>query len=183
MSTRTATSPPILSLDAIRRRPVADVLAERLGRPVRGLLVSQDTISPTRPPGLPVLRSTGPVVHRHVVLQDSRAPHLTVAVAWALMVEARLPRSARVGLAGTGEPLDRLLTSHRVPWTAELTERVDWHPVAEASAQFVWAVSGAPLIEVSRVLSVGGEPVAVLIDEVPLLPQLGPDRPLTALPA
>jgi hypothetical protein len=183
MSTRGATTAPILSLDAIRSRPVADVLAERLGRPVRGLLLSQDTISPTRPPGLPVLKTTGPVVHRHVVLQDSRPPHLTVAVAWALMVETRLPRSARVGLAGTGEPLDRLLTGHRVAWTAQLTERVSWHPVGEASAHFAWALSCTPMIEVSRLLSVGDEPVAVLIDEVPLLPELGPDLPLTARPA
>jgi hypothetical protein len=181
VSTRSVT-PPILDLDAIGSRPVADVVAERLGRPVRGLLVSQDTISRVRSPGLPVLGTTGPVVHRHVVLQDSRPPYLTVAVAWALMVEARLPRRIRVGLAGTGEPLDRLLTGHRVPWTAGLTERAVWHPAEEASAEFGWAVSGTPLVEVTRLLSVDGVPVATLVDEVPLVPELGPDRPLMLLP-
>ena len=104
-----------------------------------------------------------------------------MAVAWALIVIERLPISVRVGLAGTGEPLDRLLTNHGAAWTAELAERVVTGSAREASSHFAWAVPGTPLVEVTRILSLAGEPIAVLIDEAPLLPEVGTHRPLTRL--
>jgi hypothetical protein len=180
--TRNAT-PPILDLDAIRSRPVAELLEARFGRPIRGRLLSQDTITRVRPPGLGKLQTTGPITHRHGILEDSLPPHLPVAVAWALTVEARLPISVRVGLVGTGEPLDRLLTSHHLPWTADLTEDVIASPASTASSHFAWAPPGTPLIEITRILRLGNDPIAICIEEVPLLPEVGADTPLIPLPS
>jgi hypothetical protein len=173
---------PVLDLSAVCRQPVAALLEARLGRRLGGRLLSQDTITRVRPPGLGKLLTTGPVVHRHVVLEDSLPPGLPVAVAWALFVSERLPVSVRVGLAGTGEPLDRLLTGHQLPWTAELAEDATTGAASQASAHFAWAPAGTPLLDLTRLLHVAGEPVAILIDEVPLLPWMGAAAPLTPQP-
>jgi hypothetical protein len=177
-----SSAPPILDLAAIRLRPVVTVLEERLGRPIRGRLLSTDTITRVKPPGLSKLHTNGPLTHRHVVLEDSLPPHLRVAVAWALTVEGRLPLGVRAGLVGSGEPLDRLLTSHDLPWTADLIEDVITGPASTASTHFTWAASGTPLVEITRILQVSDDPIAITIDEVPLLPELGADTPLVPLP-
>src|SRR5215475_10721966 len=140
-----STALPIPDIAAVRCRPVVAVLEERFGRPIHGGLLSADLISRVKPPGLGKLQTNGPLTHRRVVLEDSLPPHLPVAVAWSLTVEARLPVSVRVGLAGTGEPLDRLLTSHHTPWTAEFTEDAVASAASAASAHFAWAAPDTPL--------------------------------------
>jgi len=173
---------PIPDIAAVRCRPVVAVLEERFGRPIHGRLLSSDLISRVKPPGLGKLQTNGPLTHRRVVLEDSLPPHLPVAVAWSLTVEARLPVSVRVGLAGTGEPLDRLLTSHHTPWTAEFTEDAVASAASAASAHFAWAAPDTPLVELTRILYLADEPIAITIDEVPLLPNVGASVPLQPQP-
>ena len=181
--TRHNGTPSILHLDACLTRPVARLLEERLGRPVRGRLIEQDVISRIRPPGLGRLHTEGPVTHRHVILEDSQPPHLPVAASWALFVAERLPGAVLHDLDGSGEPFDRLLTLHGLSWHAELSgdDGVAANLVTEASLGFAWATSTTPLVEVTRIITVQAGPVAVIIDEVPLLPQLGAATPLLAL--
>ena len=52
---------------------------------------------------------------------------------------------------------------------------------ATASAHFRWATLDTPLLELTRFVTVGKEPLGVLIDEVPRLPRLGPEEPLLPL--
>jgi len=171
----------VIDLTACLSIPVAQLLQERLGRPLRGQLADQDVIRRIRAPGLVKLQTTGPVTHRHVILRDSQEPHLPVAVAWALVVVRRLPPSVREGLK-SGEPLDRLLTAHGSAWTAEvLPDEYRLTTTEQLSANFPWAAPDTPAAEVTRILSVGARLLAVLIDEVPRLPQLGPAEPLIPL--
>src|SRR5215468_3922921 len=163
-----SSTPPLLDVAATRHRPLAALLEERLGRPIRGRLLSTDNIARVKPSGLDKLHTTGPLTHRYVVLEDSLPPHLPVAVAWALMVEARLPISVRVALVGTGEPLDRLLSSHNLPWTADLTENVVTSTAGTASTHFTWVAPGTSLVQATRILHVDDQPVAITIEEVPL---------------
>jgi chorismate-pyruvate lyase len=164
----------------VRRSAGVTELAEALlGRAVRSRRLSQDEIPRIRAPGLLQLRTTGPVLHRHVLLEDSLPPHLPVAVAWALIVPWHLPEKVRSGLLQGDEPLDRLLTRHGLLWTTEPVE-TETRTVAEASSAFPWACRSTPLVEhTRRVLDDGGLPIAVTIDEVPLLaPRTDPGLPL-----
>jgi hypothetical protein len=174
---------PILDVTAALTRPTVQLVEERLGRPLRGRFIEQDIIARIRPPGLGRLRTRGPVTVRQVIVEDSQPPHLTVAVSWALIVAARVPEPLLLDFHGfSGEPLDRLLTAHGVRWRGELTDDgVATSPAGEASARFAWATRDTPLLELTRILSVGGNPLAVAIDEVPLLPRLGATAPLLAL--
>jgi chorismate-pyruvate lyase len=162
-----------------RSTGVTDLVEVLLGRAVRSRRLSQDEIPRIRPPGLLRLHTTGPVLHRHVLLEDSRPPHLPVAAAWALIVPWHLPRAVRVALLQGHEPLDRLLTGHGLQWTAEPVE-TETRTVAEASSAFPWSAPTAPLVEhTRRVLDDGGTPIAMTIDEVPFLePRTDPDLPL-----
>jgi hypothetical protein len=172
---------PILDLSACLTLPVAQLVEERLGHAVYGQLANQDTIPSIKPPGLVKLRTSGPVIHRHVVLRDAQSPHLVVAVCWAMVVADRLPAEVRRDLDG-GEPLDRLLTLHGVAWQAELLPDENRKTtVQEASARFHWATPDTPLLELTRFVTIGDEPLATLIDEVPQLPRLGPTDPLLPL--
>jgi hypothetical protein len=150
-----------------RRGDVTDLVAGLLGRPVRPRVLGQHVIERIRPPGLVRLRTTGPVLHRHVRLDDSLPPHLPVAVLWTLIVPWRLPEPVRAGLLGP-QPLDQLLGRHGVRWTAEPAE-TQVHPVAEASTDFRWAAPGTPLVEQSRLMVAATGPIAATIDEIPLL--------------
>jgi hypothetical protein len=174
-------SAQVLDLERCRTQPVAQLLEERLGRAVQARLVDQDTIARIARGGLAKLRTRGPVLHRHVLLADSLTPRLPVAVAWGLVVVKRLPKAVQRDLEG-GEPLDRLLTTYGIAWTAELKRRdTKRHKVEQASHRFPWAAPDTPLTEMTRLLSINGDPKAVLIDEIPLLPQLTADEPLAAL--
>jgi chorismate-pyruvate lyase len=176
------TSAHVLDLERCRMQPVAQLLEERLGRAVQTRLVDQGTIARIARPGLVKLRTRGPVLHRHVLLTDSLAPHLPIAVAWGLIVVKRLPKKVQRELAEGGEPLDRLLTMHGIVWAAELIRRdTIGHKVEQASHRFPWAANGTPLTEMARLLTINGDPQAVLIDEIPLLPELTADEPLTAI--
>ena len=152
-----------------RSAEVSDLVADLLARPVRARLLGQDEIPAIRPPGLARLRTTGPVVHRHVRLDDSRPPHLPVAVIWALIVPWRLPEPVRAALRDGPEPLDRLLVRHAVRWSAEPVEG-QVHRVEDGSTLYPWAEPAAPLVEQTRLVTVeGAGPVAATIDEVPFL--------------
>jgi len=165
-----------------RSRGVTDLVEALLGRPVRFRRLSQDEIPRIRPPGLLQLRTTGPVLHRHVLLSDTLRPHLPVAAAWALIVPWHLPEDVRAALLHGDEPLDRLLTGHGLEWTAEPVE-TEIRTVAEASSPFPWAPPATALVEQTRrLLDQHGTPIAVTIDEVPFLePRTDPELPL--LPA
>ncbi len=170
---------PILDLTACRTTPVAQLVEERLGHAVYGQLADQDTIPSINPPGLVKLQTTGPVTSRHVVLRDRQPPNWVVAVCWAMFAHDRLPAEVQRDLAAGGEPLDRLLTMHGVAWTAELLPDENRKTVSrEASVTFRWARPDTPLLELIRFLTIDGQPLAMLIDEVPQLPHLGPDEPL-----
>jgi hypothetical protein len=162
-----------------RSESVTDLVEALLGRAVRSRRLSQDEIPVIRPPGLLQLRTTGPVLHRHLLLEDSLPPHLPVAVAWALIVPWHLPHEAREALLHGDEPLDRLLTRLNLPWTAEPGE-TDLRTVDKGSSPFLWASPDTPVIENTRRLLLDtGVPIAVTIDEVPFLaPRADPDRPL-----
>jgi len=166
-----------------RSRGVTELVEALLGRAVRSRRLSQDEIPRIRPPGLLRLRTTGPVLHRHVLLEDSLPPHLPVAVAWALIVPWHLPEDVRAALLHGDEPLDRLLTGHGLQWTAEPVE-TETRTVAEASSGFPWAEPTAALVEhTRRVLDGTGMPIAVTIDEVPFLaPRADPALPLLPVP-
>jgi hypothetical protein len=162
-----------------RRADVTDLVTHLLGRPVRPRLLDQQVIRRIRPPGLLRLRTTGPVLHRHLRLDDSLPPHLPVAVLWALIVPWRLPEPVRAGLLGP-EPLDRLLVRHAVRWAAEPGE-TQVHTVSEASTDFPWAAPATPLVEQSRLLVVSDVgPVATTIEEIPFL-RAGADPALPLL--
>jgi hypothetical protein len=160
-------------------RGVTDLAEALLGRPVRPRRLSQDEIPRIRAPGLLRLRTTGPVLHRHVLLEDSLAPHLPLAVAWALIVPWHLPEEVRSALLHGDAPLDRLLSEHGLLWTTEPVE-TETRTVTEASSAFPWAPRSTPLVEhTRRVLDGRGLPIAVTIDEVPFLePRTDPDLPL-----
>jgi len=168
---RTAGEGPLgldLFVGLVRRRAdVTDLVSHLLGRPVRPRVLGQQVIQRVRPPGLLRLGTTGPVLHRHLRLDDSLPPYLPVAVLWTLIVPWRLPEPVRIGLLGP-QPLDRLLGQHGVPWAAEL-EETQVHPAAEASADFRWAAPGTPLVAQSRLLIAADGPVATTIEEIPLL--------------
>jgi chorismate-pyruvate lyase len=176
-----ATAMRLFRLLVERSRGVTDLVEALLARPVRSRRLSQDEIPRIRPPGLLRLGTTGPVLHRHVLLEDSRAPHLPVAVAWALIVPWHLPEVVRAALLQGDEPLDRLLTAHGLQWTAEPVE-TETRTVDEASGPFPWAAPVTPLIEhTCRVVDGAGTPIAVTIDEIPFLqPRADPDQPLIA---
>ena len=172
----------VLDLTACLTLPVAQLVEERLGHAVYGQLADQDTIPSIKPPGLVKLRTMGPVTHRHVVLRDALAPNLVVAVCWAMFASDRVPAAMQRDLDAGGEPLDRLLTLHGVAWQAEvLPDENRKTSVREASATFRWAMPDTPLLEVTRFVRLGEEPLGVLIDEVPQLPRLGPAEPLVPL--
>jgi chorismate-pyruvate lyase len=171
----------VLDVKRCMTQSVARVLEGRLGRAVHARLTSKDTIARIARPGLVKLRTRGPVLHRRVLLVDSLPPHLPLAVAWGLIVIKRLPRVVQRDLVEGGEPLDRLLTMHGIAWTAEVKGRdTKRYRVEQASQHFPWAAAGAPLTELTRLLSIGDDPIAALIDEVPLLPQLAAGELLTA---
>jgi len=177
-------APPILDLTACRTTPVAQLVEDRLGHPVYGQLADQDTIPSIKPPGLVKLQTTGPVTHRHVLLRDRQPPNWVVAVCWAMFVADRLPAEVKRDLDAGGEPLDRLLTQHGVAWQAEvLPDENRKTVVREASVTFRWAGPDTPLLELTRFLTINNEPLAILIDEVPQLPRLGPSAPLVPRPA
>jgi len=172
----------LLDLTASLTLPVAQLVEERLGHAVYGQLADQDTIPSIKAPGLVKLRTTGPVTHRHVVLRDALPPNLVVAVCWAMFASDRIPAAVRQDLDAGGEPLDRLLTLHDLAWRAEvLPDENRKTTVREASATLRWATPGTPLLEVTRFVRLGEEPLGVLIDEVPQLPRLGPTDPLLPL--
>jgi hypothetical protein len=162
-----------------RSKGVTDLVEELLGRPVRSRRLSQDEIPRIQPPGLLRLRTTGPVLHRHVLLEDTLSPHLPVAAAWALIVPWHLPEIVRTALLYGDEPLDRLLTGHGLQWTAEPVE-TETRTVVEASAPFPWAEPTTALVEhTRRLLDQQGMPIAVTLDEVPFLaPRTDPSLPL-----
>lgn len=163
----------------VRRRPdVTSLVSGLLGRPVRSRLLGYQVIRRVRPPGLVRLRTRGPVLHRHLRLEDSLPPHLPVAVLWALIVPWRLPAPVRSGLLGP-QPLDRLLGRHGLRWWAE-QEETQVHPAVEASTDFRWAPPGTPLVEQSRLVVTETGPVATTIEEIPWLRRPDPDAPLLA---
>ncbi|HZB50867.1 MAG TPA: hypothetical protein VE547_17400 [Mycobacteriales bacterium] len=163
-----------------RSHGVTELLEDLLGRPVRSRLVGDGELTRIAPPGLARLATTGPVLRRHLLLTDSRPPHLPVATSWSLVVPWRLPDPVAAALRAGGEPLDRLLTGAGLGWTATPLE-TETAPVAEASIAFPWAAAGDPVVEQARLVRLDGRPVAVVLDEVPFLPPREPDEPL--LPA
>jgi hypothetical protein len=178
--------PPAAAVEAFtlrvqRSRSVTDLVEDLLGRQTRQRLLGQHEIAAIRPPGLARLRTTGPVLHRQVQLEDSLPPHLPVAALWALIVPWRLPEPVRSALAAGAQPLDRLLDRHAVPWTVEPVES-QVHTVSDASTPFPWATPETPLVELTRVVMLpDAGPVAATIDEIPLLP-LGLDSGTPLLP-
>ncbi len=146
---------------------VADDVEAQFGRPVVGRLVGQDEI-PRVVPGQG-LQTGGPLLVREVELVEQAPPHRPLAVSHALIVPDRLPESVRAEL-GSGEPLDRLLTRHGVDWTAIVQPEEGFvAPVEVVAGEFAWLGEAAgAAVELLRVVSIAGRPVAILIDELPL---------------
>jgi hypothetical protein len=146
---------------------VADYIEAEFGRPVAGRLVSQDEIRRVEPGS--GLRTRGPVVVRVVELVELAPPHRPLAVCHALIVPDRLPDPVRAELS-SGEPLDRLLTRHRVEWTSTMQAEEGFvAPIEPIAAEFSWLGEAAgAVVELLRQVSVGGRPAAILIDELPL---------------
>lgn len=160
-----------------RSRGPTELAEDLLGRPVRAQLIGEGEIPRIAPPGLARLRTTGPVLRRHVVLTDSRPPHLPVAVSWSVVVPWRLPDDVAGALRSGPEPLDRLLTGRGLAWSAEPVES-ETLPVEDASTPFPWAPPGTRLVEQARVIHLDSQPVATTIDEIPFLPPRDPSTPL-----
>jgi len=160
-----------------RSRGAAELLEDLLGRPVRSRLVGAGELTRVAPPGLARLDTTGPVLRRHLLLSDSLPPHLPVAVSWSMVVPWRLPDEVAAALRAGAEPLDRLLTGRGLAWSAEPVD-TETLPVADASTAFAWAAPGSSLVEQARVVHLLGQPVAVVLDEVPYLEPRGPGVPL-----
>jgi hypothetical protein len=150
-------------------RVIADDVEAQFGRPVVGRLSSQDEIAHVREEPGRGLQTSGPVVVRVVELVEQASPHRPLAVCHALIVPDRLPESVRAEL-GSGEPLDRLLTRHSVDWAATVQPEEGFvAPVGLVSGEFSWLGEAAgAAVELLRLISIGGQPVAVLIDELPL---------------
>lgn len=160
-----------------RARGTTELVEDLLGRPVRASLLGGGELRRVAPPGLARLGTTGPVLRRHVLLSDSRPPHLPVAVSWSLVVPWRLPAEVAAALRAGPEPLDRLLAERGLAWTAEPVES-EVAPTAEASTTFGWTAAGSWLVEQARVLHLHARPVAVTVDELPFLAPRDPDAPL-----
>lgn len=171
----------LFALLARRSRGSAELVEALLGRPVRSRLVAAGELARVAPPGLARLGTTGPVLRRHLLLTDSLAPHLPVAVTWSLVVPWRLPDPVAAALRAGADPLDRLLDRDGGTWSAEPLES-ETVPAAEASADFSWAPPGARLVEQARLVRAAGRPVAVVLDELPFLPPRDPDVPLLPAP-
>jgi hypothetical protein len=160
-----------------RSRSAAELVEELLGRPVRSRLVGAGELTRIAPPGLARLATTGPVLRRHLLLTDSRPPHLPVAASWSLVVPWRLPEQVAADLRAGGEPVGRLLSERGLAWTATPLE-TETAPVAEASTAFPWAAADTPVVEQARLLHLDAQPVAVVLDELPYLAPRDPDEPL-----
>jgi hypothetical protein len=153
-------------------RVVADRVEAEFGRQVVGVLLVHNEV---RRVALQTgrLRTAGPVLFRTVRLVDRLPPHRPMAVCWSLVVPERLPPPVRDALA-SGEPLDRLLARHGVPWRCDLLPEEGFvGPHREASSDFSWLEPAGSFVQMVRLLTIDRAPVAMLIDEVPLRP----DRP------
>jgi hypothetical protein len=133
-------------------------------------LVSQDVIQRVhRDPGRG-LDTDGPVLLREVVLAEETPPGRPLAACHALLVPDRLPGPVRTGLSSHADPVDGLLARLGVDWTATVRAEEGFvAPFGLASCDFSWlGEQAAAVIELTRLASIGGIPVAVLVDEMPL---------------
>jgi hypothetical protein len=164
--------PGAAELVAANARPqvVADDVAARFGRRVLARLVTHEVLSRIRHEPGHGLDTGGPVVLREVILVDEGPPFRPLAACSELIVPDRLPEPVQVDLASTSDPLDRLLTRHRVDWQVILRPDEGFvAPLGMASRDFSWLGEQAGAsVELLRLVSVHGRPVAVLIDELPL---------------
>ena len=154
----------------VQAHVVADYVEAQFGRRARCRLISQEVIQHVRHDPGHGLDTAGPVLLREVVLTDETPPYRPLAACHALLVPDRLPDSARAELATCADPLDRLLTRLGVDWHATLrTDEGFVSPFGLASCDFSWLgdEAGAAL-ELTRLASIAGVPVAVLVDELPL---------------
>jgi hypothetical protein len=152
-----------------RSRGLTDLVEDLLGRPARARVLARAEITRIEPPGLTRLQTTGPVLQRHVVLEDSLAPHLPVAMIWTLIVPWRLPPAAQDTLRTSGDPLDRVLTGRGLRWSSTPLDQ-EIVTVADGSQSFAWAPPAAPLVEQTRVVLVDAVlPVAAVVEEIPFL--------------
>jgi hypothetical protein len=154
----------------VQAHVVADYIEAQFGRRVVARLVSQELIPRLRHEPGHGLDTGGPVLLREVVLVDAAPPHQPLAVCNALIVPDRLPDPVRAELASSAEPLDRLLTRHAVDWQATLQPDEGFvAPFGLASRDFSWLGEAAgAAVELLRLVQIGGRPVAVLVDELPL---------------
>lgn len=164
-----------------RAHGVTELVEDLLGRPVTARLLGGGELSRIAAPGLVRLGTTGPVLHRQVLLTDSLPPHLPVAVSWSVVVPHRLPVPVAAAVRSGGEPLDRLLTAYGPRWTSRPVE-TETRPASEASTPFRWAPPGTRLLEQARIVHLDSAPVATTIDEIPFLAPRDADAPLLPVP-
>ncbi len=163
-------------------RVVADDLAARFGRPVTGRHVgpvwtqhvTRDPAEVARlesaPPGRRGLRTGRPLLRREVRLFDQAPPYRPLAYCQEMLVSDRLPAAVLAELESSGEPVDRLLTTHGVSWTAELLGEDSYlAPLADAMVDLSWLEPDAVLVELVRRVVIDGQPVALLLDQLPLM--------------
>jgi len=94
-----------------------------------------------------------------------------------MIVPGRLPAAVLADLESSGEPADRLFTQHGVAWSAELLGEESYvASLAEAMVDLSWLEPDAVLVELVRRVLVDGLPVALLLDQLPLLAARGPLR-------
>jgi hypothetical protein len=151
-------------------RTVADYVQAQFGRQVRARLVSQDVIQRMhRDPGNG-LDTDGPVLLREVVLAEETPPGRPLAACHALLVPDRLPDPVQAELATCADPVDGLLARLGVAWTVTVRAEEGFvAPFGLASCDFSWlGEQAAAAVELTRLASIGGIPVAVLVDELPL---------------
>ncbi len=163
---------------AVGSRVVADDLAARFGRPVTGRDVGRMWRQrPVRDPAEVALQSGGPLLCRELRLFDQAPPYRPLAYCQEMIVPGRLPAAVLADLESSGEPADRLFTQHGVAWSAELLGEESYvASLAEAMVDLSWLEPDAVLVELVRRVLVDGLPVALLLDQLPLLAARGPLR-------
>lgn len=152
---------------ATRCRSAEELLAAMLPGPVTARQISNHVYVPAAPL-VPLQLAPGehPVrVVEHLLL-DAQQPRPAVGLSSAVLVPIRLPAQIRRP-AGRGEQtIGRLLERSGAYWTAE-TSQVEQLHAADASYD-TGRDADVPTVRLTRLLSLLGTPVAIVVEEIPL---------------
>lgn len=134
------------------------------------------TVTPCRPtePADAVLELAGDetLLRRTVLLQGTRTGRNYI-YAESVIVLDRLPSVLREGLLTTGEPIGRLLATHRLETFREILD-IGRRPAGAHGGPFGLSDSGELLCRTYRIIH-GGRPIMRIVEHFPSLRLLGPD--------